>query len=109
MAASDLVVHSSTEPEPLGRVVMEAIALETPVIGTSAGGVPEMIRPGETGSLVPPGDVGAMADAISRVLADSTRAAAIARQARAASIQKFGMARSARAIEKLYERVLGLQ
>ena len=66
MAASDLVVHSSTEPEPLGRVVMEAIALSTPVIGTAAGGVPEMISPGETGTLVPLGDVGAMADAISR-------------------------------------------
>lgn len=109
MAASDLVVHSSTEPEPLGRVVMEAIALSTPVIGTAAGGVPEMISPGETGTLVPLGDVGAMADAISGVLADSTRAATMARQARAASIQKFGMARSARAIERMYERVLGLK
>ena len=60
-------------------------------------------------ALVPLGDVGAMADAISGVLADSTRAAALARQARAASIQKFGMARSARAIERMYERVLGLR
>ena len=108
MSASDVVVHSSSEAEPLGRVVMEAIALEKPVIATGAGGVPEMVRDGETGSLVPPGDVEAMARALGSVLSEPDHAAEMAARARAAAEHRFGARTFVRTVESEYRRILGL-
>jgi glycosyltransferase involved in cell wall biosynthesis len=53
--------------EGLPRVVLEAMLTGTPVIGTRVGGIPELIRDGETGWLIPPDDVPALADALRRV------------------------------------------
>ena len=109
MAAADFVVHSSCEPEPFGRVVMEAIVLERPIIATAAGGVLEMVRSGVTGTLVPPGDSAAMAQAISGLLGNMSRANAMARRARAVSCTRFAAATHVKAIEAVYEQVLGPQ
>jgi len=65
---TDVVVSASTDPEAFGRVVPEAQALGRPVIATDHGGVRETVIPGETGWLVPPGDVDALAKAIEHVL-----------------------------------------
>ena len=65
---TDVVVSASTDPEAFGRVVPEAQALGRPVIATDHGGVRETVIPGETGWLVPPGDVEALAKAIEHVL-----------------------------------------
>ncbi len=51
---------------------MEALAMAVATIGTSAGGVPEIIRDGEDGILVPPRDINALASAIERLMLDST-------------------------------------
>ena len=64
MAAADLVVVPSVA-EAFGLVAAEAALLEVPVVGTRAGGIPEVL--GEDGILVPPGDSRALADAIVRV------------------------------------------
>ncbi|MBC8267481.1 MAG: glycosyltransferase family 4 protein [Rhodospirillaceae bacterium] len=65
---TDVVVSASTDPEAFGRVVPEAQALGRPVIATDHGGARETVIPGETGWLVPPGDVEALATAIEHVL-----------------------------------------
>ena len=65
---TDVVVSASTDPEAFGRVVPEAQALGRPVIATDHGGARETVIPGETGWLVPPGDVEALAGAIEHVL-----------------------------------------
>ena len=57
----DVVVHFSTRPEPFGRVVAESLASGVPAIAAAAGGPLEILEPGVTGWLVPPGDVGALA------------------------------------------------
>jgi glycosyltransferase involved in cell wall biosynthesis len=108
MSASDVVVHSSSQAEPLGRVIMEAIALEKPVIATGAGGVPEMVCDGETGLLVPPGDADAMASALGSILRKPERAAEMAVRARRAAERRFSAQTFVRTVESEYRRILGL-
>lgn len=55
------------KPESFGRTVAEALAMETPVIAAAHGGVLDIVRPGQDGFLVPPGDVAALADALRRL------------------------------------------
>lgn len=65
--AHALVLPSFAEGLPM--VVMEAMAAARPVIATAIAGIPELVRPGETGWLVPAGDVQALADAVSALTA----------------------------------------
>jgi glycosyltransferase involved in cell wall biosynthesis len=69
MMLSDVVVHASIDPEPFGRVVIEAQAMGRPVIASDHGGPVETIEPGLTGWRVPPGDPAALAEALDYVLA----------------------------------------
>ena len=66
--AATCMISASTDPEAFGRVMIEALAMERPVIATEHGGALEIIEPGETGFLVPPSDSYALAKAIERLL-----------------------------------------
>jgi glycosyltransferase involved in cell wall biosynthesis len=80
--ALDVFVQSSaTEGAP--NVILEAMAMETPVVATDVGGTCELLRRGVDGLAVPAGDSAAMADAIAGVLTDSTGARRRASAARA--------------------------
>jgi len=61
-------VHTSVAPEPFGRVIVEGMLARRPVIATRGGGAVEIVRDGETGLLVPPGDVQALVAAIRHLL-----------------------------------------
>jgi glycosyltransferase involved in cell wall biosynthesis len=63
MGACDMVAHTSTAPEPFGRVIVEAMLCGKPVIAAAAGGAVELLD-GRMGWLVEPGNVSALADAI---------------------------------------------
>jgi glycosyltransferase involved in cell wall biosynthesis len=67
--------------EGLGRVVIEAMATGTPVIGSNVGGIPEMVKDGTTGLLVPPGDETALAEKIGWVLSHSEETQVMGRSA----------------------------
>jgi L-malate glycosyltransferase len=67
--AFDIFVMSSVT-EGLGTSILDAMACAKPVVGTTAGGIPEVVADGETGLLVPPRDAPAMAAAIIRLLGD---------------------------------------
>lgn len=64
-AASDLNALVSSE-EGFGRTIIEAAALGIPSVGTAVGGIPELVDDGKTGWIVPPRDVGALADALAQ-------------------------------------------
>jgi glycosyltransferase involved in cell wall biosynthesis len=66
LAARALVLPSFAEGLPV--VIMEAMSLRRPVISTSVGGIPELVRPGENGWLVPAGDVEALVHAMQACL-----------------------------------------
>ena len=73
LAAADVFVLPSFA-EGLPLTVLEAMAAARPVVASRAGGTPEAVVDGETGMLVPPGDVRALADALDELLADPERA-----------------------------------
>lgn len=106
MAASEVVVHSATRPEPFGRVVVEAMACGRPVVSMAAGGPLEIVEDGRTGRLVAPGDPAEMADAVLDLLRDPEEARSMGERARRAAELRFGEERFARSIHELYERVL---
>jgi glycosyltransferase involved in cell wall biosynthesis len=64
MRAVDVVAHTSTAPEPFGRVIVEGLLAGRPVIATRAGGASEILNHEETGYLVPPGDAQILADVL---------------------------------------------
>src|SRR5262249_60178845 len=78
MAALDVLVLPSTRSEGTSQVILQALAIGTPVVGSNVGGIPELVRNCETGRLVPPGDSAALADAILAALREPERAHAMA-------------------------------
>jgi glycosyltransferase involved in cell wall biosynthesis len=106
LAASDIVVDASYAGAGLTGSLREALAVETPVIGTDIEGHPELILEGETGLLVPPRDPDALAQAILRLLENPTRARDMARAGRKRVEAHFSMAQKIQRIEALYQRLL---
>ncbi|NEN96981.1 MAG: glycosyltransferase family 4 protein [Moorea sp. SIO3I7] len=80
MSACDIVVHTSTEPEPFGRVIVEGQLAKRPVVAAAAGGAVELIQDGVTGHLVPPGDPVALAKVIGNLLSDPSAADRLAKE-----------------------------
>lgn len=67
MRAVHVIVCPSSDPEPFGRVIIEGMAMGTPVIATDAGGAPDIIEDNTNGLLVPVKDSQALADAMRRL------------------------------------------
>lgn len=80
LKAIDVFVLSSVE-EGLGTSLFDAMAAGAPIVATRAGGIPEIVRDGETGLLVPPRDPAALAGAVTRVLNDASLARRLAEAA----------------------------
>ena len=80
LMAADIVISTSTDPEAFGRVSAEAQAMGKPVIATAHGGSLETVIDGETGILVPPSNVSALAQAIKQGTKDKAFSATNARK-----------------------------
>ena len=70
---ADLFILSTIEREGLGVSIIEAMSMDVPVIGTSIGGIPELIKNQVNGLLVPPGNSSELAAAIDRLFADKNQ------------------------------------
>jgi glycosyltransferase involved in cell wall biosynthesis len=89
LAALDVLVHCPTAPEPFGRVLGEAMAVGRPVVAARCGGIPEVVDDGVTGLLVEPGDTGAFASAVIRLLADPALRSRLGRAGRRRVEERF--------------------
>lgn len=85
------VVDGKGDTEGLGVVLLEALEFGLPLVASDAGGIPDIVRHGETGLLVPPGDAGALADAILRVIEDPAAARERVEKGRAHMREHFGL------------------
>jgi glycosyltransferase involved in cell wall biosynthesis len=105
MRMVSVVVHTSTSPEPFGRVIVEGMLARRPVIATQAGGVKEIMANGRTGVLVPPGDPQALAGAIRELIADRTRSEELAEAGRAHAEECFTVDAMVQAMSRNIEEV----
>jgi glycosyltransferase involved in cell wall biosynthesis len=106
MAAMDICVLPSLN-EGMGRVLLEAGAAATPAVATKVGGVPDVVRHGETGLLVPPHDEEALAQGIMTILRDSEMRMNLGKEARAHVVPAYGVDRMVHRIEQLYDELIG--
>ena len=106
MAASDIVVHSSSEPEPFGRVVVEALLAGRPVVATAAGGVLDIVEDQVTGLLVPPKNAALMAKAIQQLLQNREQARIIGQRAQQRAKERFSVKQHVTAVQRIYHEIL---
>ena len=108
LAALDLYLHPALM-EGFGIAVVEAMAMGKAVVATTAGGLPEVVAQGETGLLVPPGDVDSLAATVVSLLKDKVRREQMGRCGKARAQEHFSLDASVMQVEQLYGGVLGVQ
>ena len=101
MKLSNVVVHSSIAPEPFGRVIVEAMLARTPVIATRAGGAVEIVVDRQTGLLVEPGSVEALAEAVSKIKNDRNFGLQVVSAGRKRATEVFSINAMIEAIQKV--------
>jgi glycosyltransferase involved in cell wall biosynthesis len=104
--AMDVAIHSSTNPEPFGRVLIEAMALARPLVAPREGGPLEIVVDGETGILVAPRDAAALAGALDRLVADPVLRRRMGAAGRARVDAVFDIRQHVRTIEGIFDEML---
>jgi glycosyltransferase involved in cell wall biosynthesis len=105
MRACDIIVHASTQPEPFGLVIAEALACGRAVIVSLTGGASELIDSGVTALHHEPGNAPALAACITRLAGDADLRTRLGRAGRAAAVQRFDRRRLACQVIPIYHRV----
>ena len=103
-ALSVLAIPSLHEGIP--QTGLQALATKTPVIGSEVGGIPSIIRPGETGRLVPPGDAAALARALRETLEDAATTRQLSERGRGLVEREHSLGGMLDRLEALYRRHL---
>jgi glycogen synthase len=97
---ADIFLFTSIWQEPFGRVLVEAMASGTAVVGTTAGGAAEILQEGVNGLTFPPGDAGALARQIARLAESPALRKQLASAAKHTAVEKFDIQRMAAEIEE---------
>jgi colanic acid/amylovoran biosynthesis glycosyltransferase len=99
------VITTSGKMEGIPVALMEALACALPVVATDISGISELVRPAQTGWLVPPEDPQALAEAISAIQADRDSAEHLARAGRELVLQEFDLRRNVSQLSALFQTV----
>lgn len=103
LRALDVVIHASLEPEPFGRVIVEALACARPVVATRGGGVDEVLEGlGLAGLATRPGNPDALSAAILTLLDDPGRASNLAAEGRQRMLARFLLTTHVASVQDLY-------
>ncbi|MFN0120321.1 MAG: glycosyltransferase family 4 protein [Blastocatellia bacterium] len=102
MRACDIIVHASTQPEPFGLVIVEAMACARAVVASNAGGAAEIIAPEVNALGHEPGNAEQLATALARLITDSPLRARLGAQGRETVTRRFDRARLGAAIWQVY-------
>jgi glycosyltransferase involved in cell wall biosynthesis len=105
-AAADVVVNPARFNEPFGRVAMEALVAERPVVATRVGAIPEVLRDGIDALLVEPDDPSAIAGAVVRLWDERDLAERLVREGRSRVLAEFNERRGVEAFAHAVESVL---
>ena len=105
LSAADVFVNP-TRAENFPLVVMESMACATAVVSFAVGGVPEMVRPGETGVLAEPENPASLAKGIEDILSDRAALEVMERRCREVVIEEYSLELQARRYKELYQRVI---
>lgn len=101
----NVMLHASIEPEPFGRVILEAMASAKAVIATNSGGTVEQVVNGETGLLVPMNNPDKMADAIIQLISKPELAVEMGKKGQKRITELFSIKRMVNETEDVYKRV----
>ncbi len=105
-SAADVFVIPSLQ-DNLPNTVLEAMACGTPVVGFAAGGIPDMVRPGVTGLLAPPGDAAALRGAIAALLDGDEERARMSAACRSVAVGEYSVGVQAERYAALYAALAG--
>ncbi|WP_144153526.1 glycosyltransferase family 4 protein [Paraburkholderia sp. BCC1885] len=107
MRAVDAVAHTSITPEPFGRVIVEGMLAQRPVVAARAGGVLEIIEDGINGVLCEPGDAHALADVLAELRSDTALRERLVTGGYETAIARFGTAAYVAGVERILKDVAG--
>jgi len=105
LGAMDLFLFP-THAEAFGLVIVEAMAMGVPVVSSDCDGVPDIVVEGETGFLVDPTDVPALATAVEDLLASADKRAAFGAAGRERALRMFSLDKMCEELEELYEELI---
>ncbi|MBE8967020.1 glycosyltransferase family 4 protein [Nostocales cyanobacterium LEGE 12452] len=100
------VIFPSVWPEPAGLVTLEAYSRCRPVIGSAVGGIPEHLRDGETGILVPSNNIQKLADAINELSRDYQKSRYMGEQGHTLLMKEFTMAAHVNNLRTIYAKTI---
>jgi glycosyltransferase involved in cell wall biosynthesis len=107
LRALDVLAIPSTAHEGIPQVGLQALACGTPVVGSDAGGIPEIIRTGETGRIVAAGDATQLANAVEVSITEQEATRRMAQNGRRLVEQQHGLEQMLDRLEKIYASHFG--
>ncbi|ACC70263.1 glycosyltransferase family 4 protein [Paraburkholderia phymatum] len=107
MCAVDVVAHTSITPEPFGRVIVEGMLAQRPVVASRAGGVTEIIDDGVNGVMCTPGDAHALADTLAELRSDQALRDRLVARGYQTAVRKFGTQAYVEGVERILANVAG--
>ena len=103
----DIMVHTSIDPEPFSRSILEGMTMGRAMVATRTGGTPEAIEDGVAGLLVEPNDPQELAQKLDMLLRDPAKRAELGRRARLRIDERFSIQRNVEATRRIYAQVMG--